>query len=166
MLAGLITKETQKINRRVPFLSDIPVLGRLFQYKLDTVQKKELIIIMTPEVVRHSKGGLFSQDAERIKREEIARIHWCLNDVMKLHGSPSNSNSLRVWEPMAEQPVSGDAEPLYPTVPVPLDNLHILTPDKNAPTPAPTLTPKTLSLPNDPTIPDRLVPESRLPMLD
>ena len=166
MLAGMLTKETQNINRRVPFLSDIPVLGRLFQYKLDTVQKKELIIIMTPEIVRHRKGEVYSQDAERIKREEVAKIHWCLNDVMKLHGSPNNSNSLRVWEPMAEQPVAGDAEPLYPTVPVPLNNLQIMTPENNSPTPAPILVPRNLSRPGESPIPDRLFPESNIPELD
>ncbi len=156
IIGGLLTKETQSINRRVPFLSDIPVIGRLFQYKYDNVQKKELLIIMRPRVVKHRKGEVYSEDAERIKREEAAKIHWCLNDVLKMHGSPNNDDSLRIWDPTAEQPVSGDAKPMYPTVPVPLDDLKLMTPG-SAPTPAPSLDP------NKSPIPDRLFDEPNVP---
>ena len=118
LLGGLLTKETQNINRRVPFLSDIPILGRLFQYKADTVRKTELIIILTPRVVRHSETQ--SADAERIKREEAARISWCLHDVVKIHG-----DDIGIWDPTAEKPVTGGVIPVYPEM-TPLDELRAI----------------------------------------
>ncbi|MCL2305587.1 MAG: hypothetical protein FWC43_09610 [Planctomycetaceae bacterium] len=123
LLGGLLSKETLCVNRRVPFIADIPVLGRLFQYKYDAIQKKELIIILTPQIVKYREEGGISEDAERIKREEAAKINWSLKEVIKMHGSPTGNN-VRIWEPMAEQPVNGDVSPLYPTVPTPLESLQ------------------------------------------
>jgi len=138
MLGGLLSKETLDVNRRVPFLSSIPVLGRLFQYKYDYTQKKELIIIMTPQIVRHNNKEMYSADAERIKREEAAKINWTLKEVTKMHGSPTGNN-MRIWNPMADQPVSGGVNPLYPVAPVPFEDLEEMPapPTRNRTSPVP-----------------------------
>ena len=41
-------EDLEEVSRRVPYMADIPVLGRLFRF--DTVRntRKELLIIMTP----------------------------------------------------------------------------------------------------------------------
>lgn len=102
MLSGLITREDQKINRKVPLLGDIPLLGKLFQYNFDRCRKTELLIIMTPRIVRSEF------DAERVKQIETARMSWCLNKVVDLHGD------IGVYNPGAEIPVVGDSETYYP----------------------------------------------------
>jgi len=80
VLGGLITKGTSLVHRRVPWLADIPLLGHLFRFDSTGVRRTELLIILTPHVV-------FSpEDAERIKHEEAARMHWCLADVHEIHG--------------------------------------------------------------------------------
>jgi general secretion pathway protein D len=90
VLGGLITKTRSTVTRRVPYLSRIPVLGQLFRY--DNVQqgRTELLIIMTPHIVRNE------QDANIIKQVEAARMSWCLADVVKLHGD------IGVWSPYAD----------------------------------------------------------------
>lgn len=80
VLGGLITKSMKTINRRVPHLADIPFLGTLFRYDSTIEQRTELLIILTPHIVRSP------EDAERIKRVEAARMHWCLGDVNTMHG--------------------------------------------------------------------------------
>jgi type II secretion system protein D len=80
MLGGLITKERDVVDRRVPLLADIPILGNLFKYKQTTKNRSELLIILTPHVIRSS------EDAERAKQIEVARIHWSLGDVVQMHG--------------------------------------------------------------------------------
>ncbi|MBL9125004.1 MAG: hypothetical protein JNG90_15310, partial [Planctomycetaceae bacterium] len=72
VLGGLITKSKRSVNRRVPYLSNIPVLGMLFRYDQFVGQRTELLIILTPHVVRSEA------DAERIKQLEAARMSWCL----------------------------------------------------------------------------------------
>ena len=80
VLGGLITKSKRSINRRVPYLSNIPVLGLLFRYDQFVGQRTELLIILTPHVVRSEA------DAERIKQLESSRMSWCLGDAEKLQG--------------------------------------------------------------------------------
>ena len=80
VLGGLITKSARSIHRRVPWLSDIPLLGLLFRYDSTTQKRTELLIIMTPWVVRGP------EEAERVKRREAARMNWCLGDVNSIHG--------------------------------------------------------------------------------
>ncbi len=64
ILSGLITKNRSETHRRVPLLAEIPILGHLFRY--DNVQNRrtELLIVMTPRVVRTER------DAEIIKQVE------------------------------------------------------------------------------------------------
>jgi type II secretion system protein D len=81
VLGGLITKSHLQVHRRVPYLSAVPVLGNLFRYDNDTVKRTELLIIMTPRVVRSEA------EADLIKQTEAARMNWCLADAIKMHGA-------------------------------------------------------------------------------
>ncbi|MCH8923140.1 MAG: type II and III secretion system protein [Planctomycetes bacterium] len=80
VLSGLITKSYSETERRVPLLSDIPILGNAFRFTNVTETRTELLIIMTPHVVRDEK------DAEWIKQIESARMSWVMSDVMEMHG--------------------------------------------------------------------------------
>lgn len=80
ILGGLITRRTSTVTRRVPYLSDVPVLGNLFRF--DSVQENrgELLFIMTPYIVRGE------EDIEMLKHMESSRMSWCLADVVNVHG--------------------------------------------------------------------------------
>lgn len=80
VLGGLITKSSEQINRKVPWLGDIPILKNLFRYDSNSGRRTELIIILTPHVIRSSL------DSDRIKELEIARMSWCAADVYEIHG--------------------------------------------------------------------------------
>ena len=82
VLGGLITKHEQRLDRSVPYLSDVPFLGWAFRYDSYRSKRTELLIILTPHVVRSS------EDAERLKQIEAARMHWCAADVHAIHGDP------------------------------------------------------------------------------
>ena len=45
VLGGLIRDDIQTINDKVPFLGDLPLIGRLFQSKAITNTKRNLIIL-------------------------------------------------------------------------------------------------------------------------
>ena len=80
ILGGLIGKRGQEETRRVPGLSSIPIIGNLFRYDLETKLRTELIVIMTPRLLRNQ------QDTEALKLTESARMSWCLADIVDLHG--------------------------------------------------------------------------------
>jgi len=51
VIGGLLDKTVTDQFNRVPFLADIPVLGKLFQSVSKTKNDTELIVIVTPEIV-------------------------------------------------------------------------------------------------------------------
>jgi general secretion pathway protein D len=51
VLGGLIRERTALEDRGIPLLKDIPLIGYLFGAKVRTVQKTELLIVITPRVI-------------------------------------------------------------------------------------------------------------------
>lgn len=52
-LAGLISDEDRKGANKVPGLGDLPLLGHLFSNRLDDNIKTEIILLITPRIVRN-----------------------------------------------------------------------------------------------------------------
>lgn len=80
VLSGLLTKRDEALHRRVPILADVPLLGDLFRFDATRTLRTELLIILTPHIVRNR------HEAEMIKQTESARMSWCLSDVVDMHG--------------------------------------------------------------------------------
>lgn len=53
ILAGLINDEDRKAVQGVPGVSELPVVGRLFGVHSDTRNKSEVVLLITPRVVRN-----------------------------------------------------------------------------------------------------------------
>lgn len=56
VIGGLTTLDTVESERTVPILSKIPLLGRLFKYKSTNKVKVDLLILVTPYIVRPEAG--------------------------------------------------------------------------------------------------------------
>ncbi|MFO0871314.1 MAG: secretin N-terminal domain-containing protein [Pirellulales bacterium] len=80
IFAGLIQNSKTLVTRRVPYLSDVPVLGKLFEYNVNTQRRRELLIVMTPKIVQHD------EDYDWVKAVESERMNWCIGDVVNVHG--------------------------------------------------------------------------------
>jgi len=52
ILAGLINDQDQRNATRVPGLGDFPLLGRLFSSTSDTIAKTEIVLLITPRLMR------------------------------------------------------------------------------------------------------------------
>ncbi|MCC7125117.1 MAG: hypothetical protein IT178_09725 [Acidobacteria bacterium] len=52
MLAGLIRDEERRSLAGVPGLSDIPIVGRLFAYNRKETQETDIVLTLTPRIVR------------------------------------------------------------------------------------------------------------------
>ena len=52
VLGGLIKDSVSKTVNKVPLLGDIPILGYLFKTTTDTVTKQNLLIILTPYIIK------------------------------------------------------------------------------------------------------------------
>ena len=91
IIGGLIDEEEQKTIQRVPFLSNIPILGELFKNRTSSKTKTEVMMILTPYItnagespaiydprVQHATlspvpGTQDYEDAKALKREEEAK---------------------------------------------------------------------------------------------
>ena len=56
-ISGLLSEEMTKIIGQIPFLGDIPILGPLFQSKDFSESKTELVVLITPQVIRPRVDG-------------------------------------------------------------------------------------------------------------
>ncbi len=61
-IGGLLQDETLKARTKVPIAGDIPLFGRLFQEKVAQRTKRNLLVFVTPTVIKQGYGtGLESQ---------------------------------------------------------------------------------------------------------
>jgi type IV pilus assembly protein PilQ len=52
VLGGILETERRETVNKVPFLGDIPGLGVMFRSKAKTDNKDELLIFVTPKILR------------------------------------------------------------------------------------------------------------------
>lgn len=63
VIGGIMQEEKKKGYSGIPLLSSIPILGHLFRYQTDSTTKKELVIIITPQVISNrSEGEAFTNE--------------------------------------------------------------------------------------------------------
>ncbi len=84
IIGGLIRDDITKSRSGIPFLSKIPVLGYLFGQTTDSEQRTELIILLTPRVIRtHADANAVTSDyvdsvtrtgKGKVKREELIKV--------------------------------------------------------------------------------------------
>ena len=55
VLGGIFEQQNSKTQTKVPFLGDIPYVGRLFRKDAKTENKRELLIFVTPRIVNDSQ---------------------------------------------------------------------------------------------------------------
>ncbi len=55
IIGGLIQDQDRAAATKIPGLGDIPILGRLFGVQTDTKNKKEIIMSITPRIIRNNR---------------------------------------------------------------------------------------------------------------
>jgi MSHA type pilus biogenesis protein MshL len=73
VLGGLIQTEKSHNERKIPLLGDIPWLGKLFTGTFSSKQKKELVIFVTPRIVREDEKSAPSFPELKDKDNEHAK---------------------------------------------------------------------------------------------
>lgn len=57
-LAGFTTKKDDYAVKRIPVLSDLPIIGQLFRGRNDSKTSSELVVFVTPHIVQEDELGL------------------------------------------------------------------------------------------------------------
>jgi len=75
VLGGLITSRTENREQKIPILGDIPGLGLLFRNQKDSVKRSELLVVLTPRVIRSVDAfrglSVSERDQMRVIPEEM-----------------------------------------------------------------------------------------------
>jgi general secretion pathway protein D len=88
LIGGIIDDQLTRSRSGVPFLMDIPVLGRLFRMESEKLDRTELIILITPHVIRDR------EEARAITEDFEGRIHslkGMLERVRRAQSTPPSS---------------------------------------------------------------------------
>jgi general secretion pathway protein D len=73
VLGGLIDERAAESESKVPFLGDIPYLGRLFTSTSTTVEKKNLMVFIKPTIIRDgmTSDGITQRKYNYIRAEQL-----------------------------------------------------------------------------------------------
>ena len=69
IIGGIIEDNKTETINRVPILSSIPFIGKLFQRKETTAGKTELMVFITPRIIRNP--------------EEASKLHSDMSDELE-----------------------------------------------------------------------------------
>ena len=77
MIGGLLSQLDTKTNKQIPYLGDIPILGKLFSSEKFKKEETELLVLVTPRLVKPSRADVkqpFSdtQKAGEALKQQIA----------------------------------------------------------------------------------------------
>lgn len=74
LLAGLISREDRTASSRLPGVGDLPVLGRLFSNQRDESVRTELVLAITPRVLRNVRRPDATETEMWVGTEAVTRL--------------------------------------------------------------------------------------------
>jgi general secretion pathway protein D len=96
-LGGIISEEETMERTKIPILSDLPGIGKLFRNKKSKTKKINLMIFLTPHIIR------CQEDADRISRMQRATIRNTIVEDEKKGTTKTLSNKLEELSITEEQ---------------------------------------------------------------
>ena len=70
VIGGLMQTQKVKSEKKVPLLGDIPLLGMLFKHKTTDDAKKELLIFLTPTIVKDPRDLAMISNSEKARAKD------------------------------------------------------------------------------------------------
>jgi general secretion pathway protein D len=110
LLAGLISKEDRTSASRVPGAGDLPVLGRLFSNQQDRFGRSELVLAITPRVLRNIRRPDANETELWVGTDALPRL--------RLPGTQSTASARRESAKAApgESPTNSSGQSQLPAV--------------------------------------------------
>jgi general secretion pathway protein D len=135
VIGGLIFDVKNKDQSKVPYISDIPVIGNLFRFSSDRNRKTNLLIFLTPHIIRTEREQRNLSVAERNDKmrkhfeerglraphwEQLYRPSWEVRPSIEpaepepeapAPGAPKEAPKALREEPLAQAPTTAGAPP-------------------------------------------------------
>ena len=116
VIGGLISTSDSKSTKKLPWLGDIPYMGALFRSSSVTRQRKELLILLTPQVLANVQTPVELQDPGELTRkimdESVFKLRTdndpmkdrLLGPIMPTNAPPANSLTEPSAPPKPQKP--------------------------------------------------------------
>ena len=105
VLAGLINDEDRRSATQVPGLARLPLIGRLFASHNDTANKTEIVLLITPRVLRN------------VERPGAHVVHFNSGSAMEVGGAAVEAPAPPATQPGPASPPPAPAQPQAPPAP-------------------------------------------------
>jgi hypothetical protein len=117
VIGGLIGERKSKTRSGIPYLMNLPVVGRFFGTTTDESRRTELIMLITPHVIRNR------EESQTVTEEFKSKLSAVRNELEKLRRDQERDLE-KLKSQMREQPKPGEppvppAEPARPPVDAP-----------------------------------------------
>ncbi|MEC5217697.1 general secretion pathway protein D [Actimicrobium sp. GrIS 1.19] len=143
VLAGLINDEDRRSASKVPFVGEIPILGRLFGTAADDNQKTEIVLSITPRLIRNiqhpnADSAQFRAGTETSLRQRPDSGGRAVNAPAAAAANREAATATAIAPPQREAPQPAPAPAPAPvTPPTPLNTPAADNPIPAAPAAAP-----------------------------
>jgi general secretion pathway protein D len=105
VLAGLISDEDRSTSNKVPGLGEIPVVGRLFGSQKDDTQRSEILLSITPRILRSiRRPDLLEAQFESGTESSIGAPTLRLSTVLAQSSEPNANPSSTAIQPTVQSP--------------------------------------------------------------
>lgn len=94
-LGGLISDTAEEGRSGVPLLMDIPILGRIFSTNTTTGTRKELLILVTPRIIKNDDDALLITDEFRERLQLVEKITFKGHKLFPQKLSPEEQRRLQ-----------------------------------------------------------------------
>lgn len=121
VLAGLISDDERKAGNKVPGLGELPVVGRLFGSELDNQTKTEIVLLITPRIMRNiNRPEAYNLEYQSGTEAAIGaaplRLSGAIDSGVAIEPSQPGAADTR---PTVAPPARRDAPPLAPPASAP-----------------------------------------------
>jgi general secretion pathway protein D len=94
VIGGLVRDKVTHYATKVPLLGDIPVLGALFRSTKDSVEKTNLVLVLTPHIIRNEDDMREIFDKRMQERQEFVDHYFAFRDGPPLGFDPKHGHGL------------------------------------------------------------------------
>jgi len=119
LLAGLIRDDERRVLRGIPGLSDLPIIGRLFAQSQRETQETDIVLTLTPRIIRVL--DLTEEDLRpfRMGRDGDATAPLSLPVPLPLQPAPARPDAPESDQPAPAQPAGAPPTGATPILPPP-----------------------------------------------
>lgn len=114
VIGGLTRNENVESESGIPFLKDIPILGNLFKYTKKSVTKKDLVIFVTPRIIRNYIGNVETSEPSEVKVQRMDESAPVTPTKEESNSKPVKTETTTQRAPAEEAPVENT--PVQPQV--------------------------------------------------